>query len=295
MNESISVIIPCRNNAHLIAETLDSVLSQTLVPQEVIVVDDGSEDESCNVVNEFGSRVQLIRQPPTGNASARNAGVRASHGEYICFLDSDDVWLPKKLERQIEYMQTHSALVSFPGAERFHENGTVERPTAGPPSRSKLWSYLVDYQPFVSSLSGVMMHRHCFETVRGFDEQLKLSVDWDMWIRLAKHFALHWFDDVLVRVRVHSGGACRNTELRLHMYLQCLKKHRKLFSNLGMSLQWSRSYSNKLLRLGRYLLKQGKIREARPFLLGAMRYNWLQYCSAKVQLLAESYLRTCTA
>jgi glycosyltransferase involved in cell wall biosynthesis len=97
----ISVVIPCYNAAAYVGEAVRSVLTQTLPPHEVIVIDDGSTDASATVLSEFGSSVTLVRQTNQGVAAAVNLGVSKARGEAIAFLDADDVWLPDKLERQV--------------------------------------------------------------------------------------------------------------------------------------------------------------------------------------------------
>ncbi|MCG3138788.1 MAG: hypothetical protein HJJLKODD_02657 [Phycisphaerae bacterium] len=271
----ISVIIPSYNSAHLLPQTLDSVLSQTCPDYEVVVIDDGSTDQTAQLYDRYPAPVRFISQKNAGNAAARNRGITESRGRWLCFLDADDLWLPNKLEYQLQDLSNHPDIrISFPGGERFHDNGQVEQVAAGPRHANDIWSALLQYQPFVSSLSGVMAHRSCFDRAGVFDQQLKLSVDWDMWIRLAVHFRLRWFDEVLVRVRVHPQGANRQTELRLRMYLQCLEKHRNLFCyQLGMTRAWRASYGDKLLRLGRFLLRQQRYEEAGDYLHQALRYG----------------------
>src|SRR4030067_1245470 len=101
----ISVIIPCFNSGKYLRECLDSVLSQTSQDFEVIVVDDGSTDDTPSIIKSYGSRVRLIRQDNKGPSSARNAGIKIAQGNYIAFQDADDVWLPRKLELQYRFLQ----------------------------------------------------------------------------------------------------------------------------------------------------------------------------------------------
>jgi glycosyltransferase involved in cell wall biosynthesis len=112
----VSVVIPAFNAARYLGEALDSVFGQTLTDLELVVVDDGSTDETPQVVQGYGSRVRYVRQPNAGVASARNRGVAESSGRYVAFLDADDVWLPGKLERQLE------ALAARPSARVCHSD-----------------------------------------------------------------------------------------------------------------------------------------------------------------------------
>jgi glycosyltransferase involved in cell wall biosynthesis len=103
----ISVIVPAYNTSRTIAETLDSVLAQTFEDYEVVVVDDGSPDDVAELVARSYPQVRLVRQENRGLAGARNTGIKEAKGEYVAFLDSDDVWLPRKLELQVEQIKTH--------------------------------------------------------------------------------------------------------------------------------------------------------------------------------------------
>lgn len=107
----ISVVIPAYNAGDYIARTVQSVLSQTSPPDEIIVIDDGSADDTAAVVRSLGDRIQLIRQENAGASAARNAGIQAAKGNWIAFLDGDDEWIPQKLELQINHLQKHPDLV----------------------------------------------------------------------------------------------------------------------------------------------------------------------------------------
>lgn len=117
----VSVITPCYNGARYIAETMDSVLAQTYADWEMIVVDDGSEDSSAEIVHQYAERdgrIRLIRQENGGSASARNHGIREAEGQYIALLDADDLWKEEFLEEQISFMKEKGALCVFSSYER---------------------------------------------------------------------------------------------------------------------------------------------------------------------------------
>ncbi len=107
----ISVVIPAYNVGEYIAQTITSVLKQTCCPNEIIVIDDGSTDNTAEVIRSFGDQVIFIAQSNAGVSAARNAGIQAATGDWIAFLDGDDEWLPEKLQRQVEHLQQHSNLV----------------------------------------------------------------------------------------------------------------------------------------------------------------------------------------
>ena len=122
-NQSVSVVIPCYNGAKFIRQTLDSVLAQTVEPHEILVVDDGSTDESREIAQSYGPPVRVIRQPNQGESVARNRGIEEARGDWIAFLDADDLWMPTKLERQIEVLGPDIAWVHT----NYHVFGTKSR------------------------------------------------------------------------------------------------------------------------------------------------------------------------
>src|SRR5687768_199170 len=103
----VSVIIPTYNSGSLVVQAVEGVLAQTRQAEEVIVVDDGSTDDTAERLQQFGERIRVVRQANGGVATARNAGLRASSGDLVAFLDADDAWHPQKLERQIALLQQH--------------------------------------------------------------------------------------------------------------------------------------------------------------------------------------------
>ena len=107
MNAKVSVIIPNYNYARFIGEAIESVLAQTYQPLEIIVVDDASTDDSIKVIESFGDKVKLIRQENGGVGKARNTGARNAGGDFLAFLDADDIWLPEKIEKQIKLFQSN--------------------------------------------------------------------------------------------------------------------------------------------------------------------------------------------
>jgi glycosyltransferase involved in cell wall biosynthesis len=124
-NPSLSVVIPTYNRARTIGKAIDSVLAQTFQDYEVIVVDDGSQDDTKTVLTRFGNRIHLISQENRGVSAARNTGIRAAHGKWIAFLDSDDEWRPTKLARQMDCLEKRAMKVCF--TRCVAENGEILR------------------------------------------------------------------------------------------------------------------------------------------------------------------------
>lgn len=127
-DELVSIITPCYNGEKYISETIDSVLGQTYPNFEMIVVDDGSKDNSARVVQKYqqkDKRIKLIKQNNAGSAAARNNGIRHANGQYIALLDADDVWLPNFLEKQIHFMKKNSTVCVFSSYDRIDENSQL--------------------------------------------------------------------------------------------------------------------------------------------------------------------------
>jgi glycosyltransferase involved in cell wall biosynthesis len=200
----VSVIIPAYQYGHFLGEAVDSVLAQTYKDYELIVVDDGSTDQTREVAAAYGDRTRYIYQDNRGLSAARNTGVAASKGEYVGFLDADDVWLPNKLEVEVQFLDTHTSVGLV------YSNYTYFGSRGDPRRRGFDGDPLVSvYAPkgqfpnnFVSS-SAVMVRKRCFEKVGLFDEALRTAGDLDMWLRMATCFEIGYINTPLSKYRLH--------------------------------------------------------------------------------------------
>ena len=177
MKPHVSVIIPTYNRRQMLGDTVESVLSQSFKGFELIVVDDGSEDCTAEHLSKYGSSLRVISQPRRGVAAARNLGVRCSSGRYLAFLDSDDLWKPKKLEVQVTYMEELPEVQICQTEEIWIRNGVRVNPKkkhrkpSGDIFRPSLDLCLI-------SPSAVMMTRELFKRVGGFDEGFPKRSGW---------------------------------------------------------------------------------------------------------------------
>jgi glycosyltransferase involved in cell wall biosynthesis len=181
----VSVIIPTYNRAAWVKEAAASVLAQTLRDYELLVVDDGSTDATLETLVSLGRRVKVLRSTwRRGVSAARNLGVAAARGEWLAFLDSDDLWLPDKLARQVEYMRAHPDLSICQTDEVWIRNGVRVNP---PRTHRKVAGdiFLISLERCMVSPSAVMLHRRLFEALGGFDETLPAGEDYDLWLRTA--------------------------------------------------------------------------------------------------------------
>ena len=186
----------------MLAEAVSSVLGQTFVDYELIVVDDGSTDGSAAWLASFAGKLRIIRTAHRGVSAARNAGVSHSGGDCIAFLDSDDLWRPAKLARQFAYMKEHSEIQICQTEEIWIRDGVrvnpkaIHRKPAGDVFFRSLELCLV-------SPSAVMLRRELFERVGGFDESLPVCEDYDLWLRIAVEHPIGLLSEPLV---IKRGG-----------------------------------------------------------------------------------------
>lgn len=197
----VSVVIPTYNRRDLVREAIASVTAQSYTDFEVIVVDDGSDDGTAEVVQQF-ARIRYIYQPNHGVSAARNAGVALAQGELLAFLDSDDLWQPRKLECQVALFDQYPDIQICQSDEIWTRGGVRVNPhnkhrkTGGDIFARSLELCLV-------SPSAVMMRRALFEELGGFDETLPACEDYDLWLRITTRLPVHFIEMPLV---VKRGG-----------------------------------------------------------------------------------------
>lgn len=273
----VSVIIPTYNQAGYLAAAVQSVLGQTFGDFELIVVNDGSTDNTKEEAFRFSDpRVRYIYQENRGLSAARNTGIQASTGEYIALLDSDDIWLPQKLELQIGLLASHPevALV-YSDADLFDDqSGAVtgrfldgKRVFSG-----KVFRQLLSTQ-FIKP-STTVVRRSVFQTVGYFDESIREVQDRDMWLRIARQFDIEGIGISLVKVRSHSSNVSKNSEKVWEGRAIVLNKAARTLALSPDELRvLNKSLSIIYYQHGRYLVLQGRPREARRKLLACARLS----------------------
>jgi glycosyltransferase involved in cell wall biosynthesis len=204
MVTAVSVVIPTRNRSQWLRQGLRSVLAQTDVGLEVIVVDDGSNDDTAAVVTGLSdARVVLLRHDqPRGSSASRNHGAEEAKGEWLAFLDDDDLWAPHKLSRQLQTATATGRIWVYAGCVNVDENLRVlgGRP---PPSPDVVARLIFRRNLIPGSASSVVVRRDTFRRVGPFDVNLRAE-DWEMWIRLAKQGPPACVPEPLVALRLHS-------------------------------------------------------------------------------------------
>ena len=212
---SVSVVIPTYNYGKFIAEAIESLLSQTVLPGEIVVVDDGSADNTGAVVKWFGDRVRYVRQENRGVSEARNRGVAETTGELVAFLDADDTWEPTKLEKQVERFAADGeiGLVHCGMREFDSETGeTLEMHLDGGEDDVAENLLMWDGPVVVGPGGTIMVSRKAFEEAGGFDPRLKCGEDWDLCYRIARRYKVGFVPEPLVNYRIHGAAAHHNVE-----------------------------------------------------------------------------------
>src|SRR6266404_1995218 len=224
MSPSVSVVVTTYNQAPYIGATIASVLDQTYRDFEIVLVDDGSTDETSAAVSRYSDQLVYIRQRNRGVAAARNLGIRHAVGRMIAFLDGDDLWEPEKLTAQMEAAEVHpgTGLIVADGVE-FSPEGILRKSLIGPSilprlqGRSSITLHCYEElirNNLICTTSQVMVPRSIIERVGLSDERFSVSSDWDLYLRIAAESGVTFLNQRLVRYRYLSTSASGPYHLR---------------------------------------------------------------------------------
>jgi glycosyltransferase involved in cell wall biosynthesis len=228
----VSVVIPTYNRSHLLSRSVVSVLNQSFIDFELIIVDDGSIDDTDSVVNSFkDSRIKYIKlETNHGGSHARNVGIRASSGQFIAFQDSDDEWLQGKLKEQVELMALSDDDVGliYTAFERVDNKKRARVPSLDIKTKEGWVLEEILKHNFVTTQS-VLIKRQCFDVCGYFDEKLPRLQDWDLFIRVAMYFKFILIDRVLVVAYLQSDSITLNLSSLIFAYEYILYKYRFIY------------------------------------------------------------------
>lgn len=244
-DSSVSVVIPTLNYGRFVAAAVESVLTQTRRPKEVIVVDGGSTDDTLDRLQAFGDAIVLIQQTDRGLPAQRNAGAAAASGDLVAFLDADDIWLPTKLERQLQRLdEAPEAALVYCGMEIFVESGaTVGQLLDGP--EGWVWpDMLLSRRAWVVGPGSTAVVRAvAFTEIGGFDCAMTNLEDWEFCLRLAMRYPIARVAEPLVRYRLHSSN--RHRDLRAYE-ANLRHAYDKVFASADASIESvrRRAYAN---------------------------------------------------
>ena len=194
---NISVVIPTYNRVELLKRSIDSVINQTIKPFEIIIVDDGSNDGTQAMVKKKYDSLKLIKQKNKGASAARNSGIRASSGEWICFLDSDDEWKNDKLEKQITAVANNSDYKFFHSNEIWIKNGKrINQKKKHKKYGGDIFKKCLDMCRI--SPSSVLIDKNIFEEIGFFNVNLVVCEDYELWLRICDKYEVFFIDEPLI-------------------------------------------------------------------------------------------------
>lgn len=217
----ITAIIPSYNYGHMIARAIDSALAQTYPLAEILVIDDGSTDNTGEVVARYGPPVRYIRRTNHGLSASRNYGLREARTEWVALLDADDYWLPEKTERQVREIERNpGAQVCYTGTLVDYERDQRKSEFVAP-APDELWPYL-RYRNIIVP-SSVLARRELFLSLNGFDEKLTSCEDWDMWVRLGENAGWAAAREALTGYRMSDTSMSANVQRMMDNTMRILE------------------------------------------------------------------------
>jgi glycosyltransferase involved in cell wall biosynthesis len=284
----VSVVIPCYKQAHFLREAIESVLAQTYPHLEVVVVDDGSTDNTAAVVAGYPG-VRYVRQENQGLAAARNTGLRHSVGERLVFLDADDRLLPRAIEVGLTCLRDHPECAFVYGHSRFmaFDGSWFDRP---PPPRIEGDYYLALLRGCpIFAPGSVMYRREVFESVTGFDPSLSPAADYDLYYRIARQFPIRCHDQTIAEFRRHHGTnmtgkgelmmRCNLTALRSQWKHVKRSRQQKEAYKTGIRF-WKQTWGRKVVEEVRVAVAEGEWKRATQGMLSLLRYS--PFCLASM-------------
>jgi len=281
----VSVIIPAFNCASFIRDALRSVSEQSYPSVELLVIDDGSTDETPYIVQSQPG-VRYLRQDNRGPSAARNAGIAAARGDYIAFLDADDLWMPDKLARQVSLLQQYpDAAFAFADMRLVSQQNHTESSMFekyflnekffGHPCRVIDAAVKLVWSNFIPT-STVLTRKHPVEEAGGFDEAFRKCEDWDLWLRLALRAPIVYSPELLMLKRVHDVNASRDATGMNVAAMQVLEKldryHHTILLQLGVDI--TRALRDGYRNLGYFYLRQIQLAQARTAFGKSLRHGF---------------------
>jgi glycosyltransferase involved in cell wall biosynthesis len=224
---TVSIIVPTYNSSAYIYETIDSLLAQTFKDYEIIIVDDGSTDDTQEKLKIYGDKIKYIYQSNQGPSVARNNGITLAVGKYIAFLDSDDLWLSEKLELQVNFMENNPdyGLVSC-DALAFKDNQIIVQSMSKERPLKSGWVLEDLLKENFLNTNNVLIRRDVFNTLGMFDINIVFSEDYEMWLRIAEKYMIGYVDLILTKYRLHSTNRSEvNKEKQYESHSKIVQKY----------------------------------------------------------------------
>ena len=224
----VSVIIPCYNAEKYIVETIQSVISQTYENLEIIVINDGSTDRSVELIQTIiDPRCKLISVENGGVSKARNIGIKASKGDFIAFLDADDLYQKTNIEEKIVFLQQHPSLALVHSFEEVFDSESKQIIEIAKGKKGKVLNTLLSLkEKVIHSPSSVVIRRELLDKIGGFNEKLSTSADWEFWVRSAKQSSFGMLPKALTKYRIHDAQMHMNVSKMEHDMLLSFQLHK---------------------------------------------------------------------
>lgn len=262
----VSIILPTYNRAHIIARAIKSILTQTFADFELIIVDDGSADNTEEIIKSLNDpRIRYIKHEKNlGLAASRNTGIRAARGEFIANQDSDDIWLPTKLEKELSILQDSPDDIGI-AYSRLKKEFSKNKIELIPSDKQKLKEgdlhKALLAKNFIT-MQSALVRRKCFNEEM-FDESLPALQDWDLWIRISKKWKFKYIPEVLCKAYVSEDSITKKRNIRAKARKMIFEKHREEFK------KYPKIYAKLSYMIGCAELKWGDKKQAKKYLLGA--------------------------
>ncbi len=272
VRDLVSIVIPAYNAAWCINRSVDSALDQTYGLCEVIVVDDGSTDDTASHLFRYGEAIRIVRKDNGGLPSARNAGIAAARGEFVAFLDADDWWLQAKIERQVALLRKRPE-VGFcsTAAEIVGSDGSPLNQWACPNTNPNVLENIFENLSLIpGSGSGVMLRHSLLAHVGLFDSDLRSLEDVDMWMRLTAIGGYACISEPLTIILRSSQSMSRNLDVMRTSALHVLRKNRHLLARHRRDRFWQACYASCLSDYAKWEYRAGRHGDAIAHLIEAL-------------------------
>jgi glycosyltransferase involved in cell wall biosynthesis len=265
---AVSIIIPTYNRSRLLARAVKSVLNQTYQDFELIIVDDASTDNTGEVVNSFNDqRIKYVRHEKNkGEAAARNTGIKTAGCNYIAYQDSDDEWLPEKLAKQMKLLENAPSEVGviYTGFWKTENHRRTYIPFSWVKQKNGDIHKELLYGNFIGS-PVVLIKKECFDSVGLFDERIHNLVDWEMWLRISKHYHFRCVDEPLAIAYYDADNVSDNPDTLIDALELVLEKNRHEFE--GEKKLLAKHWMN----IGDLLVANGETKKGRRYIVNALK------------------------
>lgn len=285
----ISVVIPTRNRAQYLVQALESVFAQTYQPAEIIVIDDGSTDDTRTQLSDLidAKKIRYVFQQPKGVSAARNKGIESALYPYIAFLDSDDLFLPTKLEKQIKLFENQPELGFVHCCfSKFTDQGRDLGTRDTSRHSGRIYPQILLEWSVLMAMPCMLARTEAIRNVGGFDESMIWAEDMDLWRRMSRRYEVGVVDEVLVRVRVHASSTTFERSSGISGFERFLEKAFQEDPQLSWTFR-QRAKAKMYAKLGQNLLGDGTAEQMKlvrryqakairswPFEVSAL-FNWL--------------------